>query len=640
MKLILILTRRIQPTPSRRRASARLPEPPAAGKRNRLAAALAALVAAAPAARAADAWHVGPIPEVRAVCHAGDALWVGTSAGVFVLDIRNGALVERITAGPRLPSASVRAIAARGDSVFVGTDAGLACLYPNGGKVWTPREPGTLGAVPLARIQDVSFAANGSWLISTGGGGLGVVTRAGGYAITRRDSLLADNVYGVMDRPGGVRWFATSAGLCALTHDTTLVSFQAGAGIPRGEVRQIVGGGRAAYLLVSGRGVFRFDGARAVALEAPKDLPLRDALSLSYGADGALWVAGGSWAAVLRAGKWSRVALSGADKDQWWRVVVADGGGAFLGSSRGVVLATGRGGVFRAELPGLLPSARVASLCTDGADAAWFVSGGAAVRADVRTREVRVETQPVAAQSIAVLRAGTVVTAGRWSVRGLRGGAWTDLRPDVPEADPAFTVVRAGERGEMWVGTRAGSLYRYDGEVWLRVARADALIGHGPVVDAFVVHGDVWSRIDGRTAVARSGLWHRPDGIDSSTTVVDVARSPAGEWIAAASSGLFRLDPDLQRWSPATPFEIVGGERGRKDALRATITAAVFGPDGDLYLGTTEGVVRVGRDGLHSPGPDAGIPRTEVTDLAAGNHYLWIGFAQEGLSVVALEEVR
>ena len=628
--------------PRARRARPRLPDLPGGGKRNRaLTAGMAlAALAAASASRASDPWHVDPVPEVRAICHAGDALWVGTSAGVFVLDIRNGAVVDHVVAGPRLPSASVRAIAARRDSVFVGTDAGLARLVGGSATVWTPRAPGKLKAISLARIHSISFGANGDWLISTGGGGLGVVTGAGAYAFTRRDSLLADNVYGVMERRDGVRWIATTAGLCARMNDTTLVSFQAGAGIPRGEVRSIVGTDRIAYLLVAGRGVFRFDGRHATAVTSPKDIPLRDAVSLSYGADASLWVVGGNWVAVARAGKWSRVAIPARDERESWRVVVADGAGAFVGSSRGVVLAIGRGSTLRAELPGLLPSSQVGSICTDGHDGAWFVSGGSVVHGDARAREVHVDPSSPSAQSLAVLRSGAVVSAGRWTVHRFEDGKWTDMRPDVPEADPAFTVARAGDHGELWVGTRAGSLYRYDGELWLRVARADQRVDDGAVLDAFIsAPGDVWGRIGRTAAVARSGYWERPAGIDSTTTIVDVARSPAGDWIAVTPRALLRMDADRRRWRPVTPMEIVGGARGR-DEPRGRLTAAAFGGAGSLFLGTTEGVGRVTRDGIVWMGPDIGLAGTEVTDLATDDHYLWIGFAQEGLSVVALDPTR
>jgi hypothetical protein len=49
------------------------------------------------------------VPQVRAICHAGDSLWVGTNVGVFVADIRDPSRRVLIPAGPQLPSNSVRA---------------------------------------------------------------------------------------------------------------------------------------------------------------------------------------------------------------------------------------------------------------------------------------------------------------------------------------------------------------------------------------------------------------------------------------------------------------------------------------------------------------------------------------------------
>ncbi|HET6348445.1 MAG TPA: two-component regulator propeller domain-containing protein, partial [Candidatus Krumholzibacteria bacterium] len=94
---------------------------------------LAAVAASVPAAEqnSVTAWHVGPVPDVRAMCHAGDSLWVATNSGLFIIDIRNPSNVSHVTAGANLPSNSVRAVACTSDSVWVGTDAGVV-LFRNG----------------------------------------------------------------------------------------------------------------------------------------------------------------------------------------------------------------------------------------------------------------------------------------------------------------------------------------------------------------------------------------------------------------------------------------------------------------------------------------------------------------------------
>jgi hypothetical protein len=160
---------------------------------------------------------------------------------------------------------------------------------------------------------------NGDVLLATAGRGVGVITKNGGYAITRRDSLLEDKVFAIADRADGTRYFATAVGLCAQMNDTSFVSFQAGSGIPRGEVRAVVAGERNAfYLLIANHGVFRFDGMRAVPVAAPKGMRFRDANAISFGSDGTLWVAGTGWVYARRRDKWTQAPIAAADAGVDW----------------------------------------------------------------------------------------------------------------------------------------------------------------------------------------------------------------------------------------------------------------------------------------------------------------------------------
>jgi ligand-binding sensor domain-containing protein len=639
----MMLTRMANdPRDARARFRCRLPEARVRENRNRAVAACAmALALAFPSAglaRSSGVWHVGPVPEVRAICHAGDSLVVGTSAGLFVVDLKRGTIARQIVAGPELPSSSVRALATHGDTLFVGTDAGLALTGPDGTHVFTPDRPGPLAGVPLTMIRDIAFARNGDWLVSTGEGGVGVVAPDTVRAITTRDSLLSDNVFAVRERRDGARWFATSAGLCAWSDDTTFVSFQAGAGLPRGEVRQIAVGERDAYLLVRGRGVFRFDGWRATPVDAPEVTPLCDAIAISAGPDGALWAVGGRWIAVRRAGTWSRVALGTDDANESWRTIAADGAGAFAGSAGGVVVALGRGAAWRVRLPGTLPAPRVASLTPDGRGGAWFLCGGRPVRADASSQQAVVEKAPLAEEAITISPTGAVVAAGRWTVRRLDGGAWSDLHPDVIEPDPAYTTAHVDDHGRLWVGTRAGSLYRYDGDIWLRIEHSGGDDARA-VLGVLMGNGDVWGRVANNVARAGRDGWQWPVGVDSTTVITDVAVSPSGVWVAATRTGLLQLDRDLLRWTPTTPARLVGAASEDGFALAGPVWALAFDGTGRLFLGTEHGVEWTGPDGLHRLGPAEGIAGLRVADLATDNRYLWIGFALDGLSVVPLDRL-
>ena len=620
-------------------------------KRNRALVALgmfvmggvSAAVAETPSPTVADrVWHVGPTPDVRAMCRAGNVLWVGTAAGLYLIDIRNAETLAHFTAGVHLPATSVRALVAKGDSVFAGTDAGLSLFRARENDtglealVFTPSAPGPLAAVPLARIAGLGVGRNGDILLATTGRGVGVITKNGGYSITKRDSLLEDRVTAVVDRADGTRYFATAVGLCAQFGDTSFVSFQAGAGIPRGEVRALVAGERNSfYLLIANHGIYRFDGARAVEVESPEGVSLRDAASISVGDDGTLWAVGDGWVFARRAGKWKRSPVPDADANARWRVVVADGVGAFVGSNDGRVVALGRGGAFRVALPVGLPAPRVQSLAPDGRGGVWFVCDGRLLRADRNARQFAIDDARRDVRAISVAPNGEVWAAGRWTVRRRVNDVWVDARPDVVERDPAYTSLFV-DQGGAWVGTRNGSLYRFDGDVWLRMARATNQAG-GAIAKVRAGDAGAWALAGGQPARSHDGLWRHYAGIDSGATVVDLARAPGGTWVAATESRLFAFDDARSAWVPARDWN--ANAPGGLGNLRGRIRAVAFDARGRLVVGTTEGVALCGPAGVKWLTAADGIGGGEVADVAVDGDQLWVGFAEDGVSVISTREL-
>lgn len=582
-----------------------------------------------------DAWHVGPTPDVRAICHAGDSLWVGSSAGLFVLDIRDPSRRAHIGAGRELASNSVRAIASRGDSVWVATDAGVTVFFRGQATLHSARASHTSGKIPLRFVQHIAFGNNGEVLLSTRRGGVGVLTRSGGFAITRRDSLIGDDVFGILERDGRPRLYACAAGLCAQVNDTTMVSFQAGAGVPRGEVRQVVGDPRTAYVRVARRGIYQFDGQRATALTAPNGVSFLDATSIALGADHALWVAGPGFVIVRRDGKWQRVQTP-PDLAPSWSAIVADGAGAFVGSDDGVVLALNRGTDFRASLGEGLPAPAVASLRPDGRGSAWFVSGGRVISAHAGSRGLTVEKSPLDAAAVDFSPTGGLVVAGRWTVSRKNETGWVDLTPDIDETDPAFTSVFAGGGNIIWVGAGSGALYRFDGEIWVRYARprADAMA----LRDARAFPADDWALLGPAPMRSVSGRWCPFAGWDSSGVVVDVAVSPAGEWFAATKDRLLRYDAKRDAWQPANDGSMsLPHAAGDPPSM---ITSISFDPAGRLFIGATDGFGCYAGGQVRWWNVTDGIGGERVNDLATDTASLWVGYGEDGLSVIPLASLR
>jgi hypothetical protein len=287
MKLTFMSLERVAEASHRAAAAIFFASPPVAGAN------AAGTSNAPPTTRAAlTPWHVGPTPQVRAICHAGDSLWVGTNVGVFVADIRDPSRRVLIAAGPQLPSNSVRAISERGDSVWVATDLGVSVFANGKTTVMSARDrQRTRIALPLRSVQQIAFGSHGEVLLATRRGGIGVLNGARSHTITTRDSLIDNNIYDILERSGRPRIYACGAGVCSQVDDTTFVSFQAGAGFPRGEARQVVGDDKTAFVRIARRGIFRFDGRHATELAAPNAVSLRDAVRFA-GADHTLWVAG------------------------------------------------------------------------------------------------------------------------------------------------------------------------------------------------------------------------------------------------------------------------------------------------------------------------------------------------------------
>jgi NAD kinase len=107
-------------------------------------------------------------------------------------------------------------------------------------------------------------------------------------------------------------------------------------------------------------------------------------------------------------------------------VIVADGAGAFAGSSDGTVIALNRGAAFKLSLGDGLPGESVVSIAPDGRDSAWFVCDGRVIRAGLATHDVTVEKSPLDAEAVEFSPAGTVFAACRWTVNWRDESGWSD----------------------------------------------------------------------------------------------------------------------------------------------------------------------------------------------------------------------
>jgi ligand-binding sensor domain-containing protein len=592
--------------------------------------------------------HLGHNGDVRATCRVGDSLWVATGGGLFIYDLGASRIAAHVTVGPGFPSNSVRAIAARNDSVYVGTDEGLVIFTPDTSEVFSNGRPGQFAGAPLELIRRIDFGLDAAVYLSTYGAGLGVLDSDTAWVITREDSLLDDKVYDMVQEDDTTFYFATSMGLCAY-RDSLWVNFQAGAGIPRAEVRRMVtapDGGY--YLLVGGRGVYRFDGDRARRI-TPRDMFVENAITaIAVDAGGSLWACGAyGGIASYRNGHWTQFDYDNpTGGEQRWRSASADTtGGVFIGSADGLVLTVQDNITSKFQLPFGLPSGSIESIAADSSGMLYVLNGSYLVRVDENLESISMEHPSPVVAAMAVSPAGGLWTATRWGIYQRVGERYVEVVASLSERNPVFSALGFDGVGALWLGTQAGNVHRYDGELWMRMGDAAELAG-GAVRDLRADgRGRLWVRgANGGVSFYNGARWTVFGTAaygESSARALAVA--PNGVLVLATVSGVWGYD-DIGGWKPiefATADPDSGTAGAVWDPTSPPILSLAFDATGRLYVGTEDGIAMVDDTGIRWLTYLDGLGGKSVTGVFAhGDETLWVGFREDGLTRVPLSSVR
>lgn len=573
--------------------------------------------------------------DIRAMHENGDTLWVATNGGVLLLSVASGEVVGSLDAAGGLPSNSARTLLADGRSVYVGTDGGLAACRPAGAG---------LSCDPLgsyADIRNLSVGRSGALYVCTFGAGVAEVRGNRTAWVTRADSLLDDKVYAVQEGAEGEVFYATSMGLCAKT-PTEWVSFQAGAGLPRGEIRDLIDAaprrssperfGRSFYALVSGRGIYQFDGRRARGILRRGIFREDDVAAMDMAEDGTLWAAGRHGGlARYRDGAWNPV----GDGDEEitaarWRCVHAGRSGrVYFGSADGILAAVAGEDVRKVGVSSAIPRGRIGPMVEDAAGRIYAACGPYLISRKGDTGAFGIEKNMGSVLAIAISPDSALWVAGRWGLYQRHSSGWLEVTPDVDPEPPLFRSLAFDASGGLWGGGESGDIYRFDGEIWIRMTKSGEI---GPV-DRIVVdrRGLVWALSDSALYSFDGRQWDRFESAElDSTGVIELAADRSGMPIFLTRNALWRLHEDGEwRRSSGPPPSQVGGYR-----------TVAFDADGGTVLGTDRGIVRMGRGGFRLLGPSDGLRGRGVTSILADrNGRLWVGFQDDGISMILLDHV-
>ncbi len=550
------------------------------------------------------------LEEVRGVAVHAESVYVATDGGLLRYASGGEADVERI---PGLPSNDVRAVLDEGDALLVATGRGLVRVT---GSEVTP----VAGVPDVGPITAVARTTDGTlWL-----GGLG--------GLARRASEGAWEVFGEPVRcttlaptPEGQLWVGTTAGLWYVEGDVIREHGISG-GIPEGYVRAVVP---------------VLPGKILALLQGPSHA------QIGYW-DGERWSAytvrglDGPVIGMVRRG--SDVLLVGHQ-----RVVVIAPGGRGVGLHP---LASTVGDV-RSLRARITPAAEHAPVETEGGQGleearpiARIPENQASVSAPpfvATTLDVELPGRVYASfvqgptAFLAVANAGVLRLPATGTPRVLRS------RSLVPEGEEA-TLQLAADGGRItWMLTRGGLLAKYVGGRFVRSSLPAGLmaqaIASGPqgayllalepeagpaAVRAFLNRGSGWAPLVQRDLTLPTAL----------TRVPFFGVAPDGAlWVALRVQREDGSGDRLRGFAVIRGDEVVMHHRGAERPglpVPDEVSAVDFDTDGNAWVASLSGLVRVGEGQAVVFGEARGVRGEVVSDAAVGNDVVWLTSA-EGL---------
>jgi ligand-binding sensor domain-containing protein len=159
----------------------------------------------------------------------------------------------------------------------------------------------------------------------------------------------------------------------------------------------------------------------------------------------------------------------------------------------------------------------------------------------------------------------------------------TGLDPDLLSSN--VSALLEDSRGEVWVGTSNG-LGRYDGSAWQRYGLEEGLPAIG-VSSLAEVEGEVWVGTHGGLARFAGGAFEQVPAL-AGLPVFGILTASNGEVWVAAGGALARRAAAGQDWTLYDSTQLPS----------YSVYGGLEGPDGALYFGSDDGVVRFAGEAL------------------------------------------
>ncbi len=551
-------------------------------------------------------------------------LWFATYGGLTRFD---GGEFRTLTKEDGLTSNSVFDITEDADGrLYIATDGGL-CIRADAR--FTCR--GLAGGLISDVTRNVSLdSAGGVWVGALLG--LSHVTGDSVRNFTSADGLPADRIIRVVTDSAGKVWVATSAGL--VSYDGRKLVSDPADPLSTAGVQFIARAGSGLLIGAEGR-LFLRDGDVTTEL-AVGDIPAGTVFTAgTVGADGSIWAGTRTGALHIHAGGVDRVTTAtGLLHDMVNQVITDREGNVWFGTEKGASKHVP--GPFRTyTTDNGLPDAFMRAIAQDENGRMWIgTRNGVAIREAGKFSKLKLPPSLLETRVYSLARApqGGMLIGHRHGLIWYRNGQFSVYgeAEGIP-GEVVFSLLDDG-RGGVVIGTERGLARWQDGRI--SPLGPPELSAGGIISLARDSRGRIWlGRVTGGVAVMEGDSIRviGPDMGGSDQTVWDMRESADGTmWVGTNGDGVLRIKGDSVRrmtvrdglasnfiWQVLVDsrgdtwlfgnlgIDRISGDKlthyGRGNglvALEGTATAAFEDPQGDLWFGTGDGVVR------YTPGMD------------------------------------
>jgi ligand-binding sensor domain-containing protein/signal transduction histidine kinase len=401
------------------------------------------------------------------------------------------------------------------------------------------------------------------------------------------NGLPQNTVQALAQTRDGFVWLGTEVGLVRFDGNGFQVfDRNSSPALPGNDIRCLLADPDGALWIGTSEGLARWKDGAMTAFTVREGLPGNGVRALAEDLDGALWVWTDQGLARLRGDRFAVApAANGLPAGAITAVMETNQGGVWLATAQGLAF-RGKGRWNERAVQAALPS--------DGIEFLGILPGG---------------EMAAASKSTVVVLHGDSVTARLRASKELRGSR--------------IQALLADREGSLWIGTNSG-LARWVGGKLQTLPVTDPLASSSVVALMEDREGDVWmgTEADGlhilrdqrfRALGAREGL-----SSDATTTVVEGA---AGKlWVGTSGGGLNVLPRNGSKAGAATTYSV------RDVLLSHVILSLAAAPNGDLWVGTPDGLNRIHGSAVDSFTSADGLPDDFIRSLLVdADGSLWIG---------------